>query len=87
MATNETDSAQAYEDLVHYIVGTLLEPGIEYKVETESTDSQLKVKILVPAKHRGKVIGRGGRFARAMRSVVSAAQIGTPRNVSVDIVD
>lgn len=87
MAATDKDSADAYRELVRYVVGSLLGDDVDFNVEAEDSGSQLEIKIFTPDDVRGRVIGRGGRIARAMRSMVTAADIGTGIQVSVDIVD
>ncbi len=87
MAASDNDVAEAYRDLVDYVVGSLLDEGTEYRVEAEESGSKLDIKIFTPDDVRGRVIGRGGRIARAMRSMVAAADIAADLQIGVDIVD
>ena len=87
MAAKTNDTAEAYRELGRYVVGSLLGDDIDYNVEAEESGSQLEIKIFTPDDVRGRVIGRGGRIARAMRSMVTAADIATDKRISVDIVD
>lgn len=87
MAANDNDTAESYRDLVDYVVGSLLDEGTDFRVEAEDGGSQIDVKIFTPDDVRGRVIGRGGRIARAMRSMVAAADIAPDVQVTVDIVD
>ena len=88
MAAEVSEIGQGYLDLMTFVVGSLIDPGTEFNVEVEEDDDHVRVNVLVPGEVRGQVIGRGGRIARAMRSMVSAADIG-PANLklTVDIVD
>ena len=88
MATELTEAAQSYLDLMHWVIGSLIDPGTEYRIEVDEDDEHMRLNVLVPAPVRGQVIGRGGRIARALRSMVSAADIETDnKKLSVDIVD
>ncbi|QDG49985.1 KH domain-containing protein [Persicimonas caeni] len=87
MAATDKDTAEAYRELVRYVVESLLGDDVDFNVEADEGDSQLDIKIFTPDDVRGRVIGRGGRIARAMRSMVTAADIGTGKQVTVDIVD
>ena len=87
MAATDNNTAEAYRELVRYVVESLLGEDIDFNVEAEEGGSQLEIKIFTPDDVRGRVIGRGGRIARAMRSMVTAADIGTGKQVTVDIVD
>jgi predicted RNA-binding protein YlqC (UPF0109 family) len=87
MAANENEPADAYCELVRYVVASLLDEKTDFRVETQESGSQLEVQIYTPDDVRGRVIGRGGRIARAMRSMVAAADIAVDKHINVDIVD
>jgi uncharacterized protein len=87
MAADDNKTATAYGELVDFVVGSLLDDGTDYRVEAEESGAQLQIRIITPDEVRGRVIGRGGRIARAMRSMVAAADIAVDKKVSVDIVD
>jgi hypothetical protein len=88
MSEEVSEIGQNYLELMKFVVGSLIDPGTEFNVEVEEDDDHVRLNVLVPGSVRGQVIGRGGRIARAMRSMVSAADIG-PANLklTVDIVD
>ena len=57
-------------------------------VETfEEEDGTVVLELAVADDDYGKVIGRGGRTANALRTVVKAAAVRERRRVLVDIVD
>ena len=57
-------------------------------VVTEKREGRtLKIKLHVAPSDMGKVIGRQGRIAKAIRSVVKAAASGKDYRVDVDIDD
>ena len=64
-------------DLIKYIVGQFAEDKehVEYKVE--ETDEAINVTVLLSDSDMGKVIGRPGKIAKALRTLVRAA---TPRD-------
>ena len=53
----------------------------------EEDDGTVVLELCVGADDYGRVIGRGGRTAHALRTVVKAAAAGEDRHVLVDIVD
>ncbi len=60
------------------------------KVEVEQFDEEdgtVVLELAVADDDYGKVIGRGGRTANALRTVVKAAAVREQRRVLVDIVD
>ena len=64
-------------DLIKYIVNQFAEDkeNVEYLVEEK--ERVIEVTITLPASDMGKVIGKQGKIAKAMRTIVRAA---TPRN-------
>ena len=55
--------------------------------EFDDEDGTLVLELSVGDEDYGKVIGRGGRTAKALRTVVKAAAVKADRRVLVDIVD
>ena len=55
--------------------------------EFDDEDGTLVLELSVGDDDYGKVIGRGGRTAKALRTVVKAAAVKADRRVLVDIVD
>ena len=64
-------------DLIKYIVGQFAEDkeNVEYKVEEK--DRVIEVTVILSASDMGKVIGKQGKIAKAMRTIVRSA---TPAN-------
>ena len=75
------------KELVEVIAKSLVENPDEVVVtETEKEDAVI-VELKVGPADMGKVIGRQGRIAKAIRSVVKAAAAKEDRKVIVDIAD
>ena len=75
------------KDLLLYIARSLVEHPDQVTV-TESGDSDdLPLERRVAPEDRGKVIGRQGRLAQEIRTVVRSYAQRTGVKVSVDIVD
>ena len=73
------------KELVEVIAKSLVEHPEEVVVtETEEDDSVL-VELRVAPSDMGKVIGRQGRIAKALRTVVKAASSKSDKMVVVDI--
>jgi predicted RNA-binding protein YlqC (UPF0109 family) len=76
------------KDLLTYLVSSLVERPEEVRIEEfEEGDGTLVLELSVAQDDYGKVIGRGGRTAQALRTVVKAAAVKDNRRVLVDIVD
>lgn len=75
-------------ELLEYLTRQLVERPDEVHVEEiEEHDGTIVLELSVAEDDYGKVIGRGGRTAAALRAVVKAAATGQHRRVLVDIVD
>lgn len=73
------------KDLVEVIAKALVENPDEVVVtETEEEDT-IYVELKVGSSDMGKVIGKQGRIAKAIRTVVKAASSKTDKKVVVDI--
>jgi uncharacterized protein len=75
-------------DLLEYLARAIVDEPDSVKVEElEEDDGTLVLELSVGEDDYGKVIGRGGRTAQALRTVVKAAAVRENRRVLVDIVD
>lgn len=63
-------------DLIKYIVNTFAEKKDEVEYKVEEKDDAIEVTVLLADSDMGKVIGRQGKIAKAMRTLVKSA---TPR--------
>ena len=76
------------KELLEYIARGLVENPDEVRVnEVQETDGTIVLELSVAQGDYGNVIGRGGRTASALRTVVKAAAVKEKRRVFVDIVD
>jgi predicted RNA-binding protein YlqC (UPF0109 family) len=75
-------------ELLEYLARGLVEHPDEVRVrEAKEDDDSLVLELSVADDDYGSVIGRGGRTAQALRTVVKAAAAKSGRRVFVDIVD
>ena len=61
------------EDLVKYIVENLVENKDSIELKSEETERTCVLTILVNKEDIGKVIGRDGKIARSIRTIVKSA--------------
>jgi uncharacterized protein len=74
--------------LLEYLARSLVDDPEAVEVESfEEDDGTVVLELAVGEDDYGQVIGRGGRTANAIRSVVKAAAVREDRKVLVDIVD
>ena len=75
-------------ELLVYLAKALVDQPDKVEVEQfEEDDGTLVLELSVAADDYGQVIGRGGRTAQALRTVVKAAAVKDNRRVLVDIVE
>lgn len=75
-------------DLLDFITRSLVEHPDQVKVtEVEEIDGEVVLEVEVADDDLGRVIGRGGRVANALRSVMKAAAAREDKRVVVDILD
>ncbi len=73
-------------ELVKYIAVSLVDKPDEVKVEVKEGDSTTVIELTVAPEDMGKVIGKQGRIAKAIRTVVKAASVKEKRRYIVEIV-
>ena len=76
------------EDLLVYLARQLVDEPDDVRVERhEGSSGELVLELHVAADDVGKVIGKQGRIARALRTVVKAAAVQSGRRVHVEVAD
>ena len=76
------------DELVAELARRLVDEPSEVRVEQyEEDDGTLVLELIVAESDVGKVIGRQGRLARALRTIVRAGGIASGRRMALEIVD
>jgi uncharacterized protein len=76
------------QELLVYLAKALVDEPDKVQVDAfDEDDGTLVLELSVGDDDYGKVIGRGGRTAQALRTVVKAAAVKDNRRVLVDIVE
>ena len=74
-------------ELLEFLVRSLVEDPGAVVVEEMEEDGDLVYEITVAEGDLGRVIGKGGRVANAIRTIAKAAAVRLDRRVIVDILD
>jgi uncharacterized protein len=74
------------KELVEFIARELVDHPEEVRVREVIQDSTIVYELSVHPTDMGKVIGKQGRIAKAMRTVVSAAALQENKRVTIEIV-
>lgn len=73
-------------DLVLFIARSLVEKPDQVNVKEVEEDDRITIELRVDPDDMGKVIGRQGRIAKAIRTVVKAASARSAKPVYVEII-
>ena len=74
------------EALVEYIVKALVNDVDQVNVTRVERDDATVIEVRVAKDDMGKIIGRQGRIARAIRTVVKSASAASGQKVTVEII-
>jgi uncharacterized protein len=74
-------------ELIEFLVKALVEDPSAVVVEELEEDGDLIYEVTVAEGDLGRVIGKGGRVANAIRTIAKAAAVRIDRRVIVDILD
>jgi predicted RNA-binding protein YlqC (UPF0109 family) len=75
------------EDLLLFLARSLVDEPEKVEVEGIETDSRVDLTLRVAPEDVGKVIGRGGRIVKAIRTVMKAASVKANKRVNVEVAD
>jgi uncharacterized protein len=74
------------KELVEYIAKSIVSIPNEVKVTEETEESRLVIKLEVAADDKGRVIGKQGRVAEAMRTLLRVAATKEGIRVRLEII-
>jgi len=74
-------------EMVEYIVKQIVDNPEEVKVQEIKGDKVILLEISVAKEDMGKVIGKGGRMATALRTLVGAAAAKLKKRATVEILE
>ena len=73
------------DKLVEFIAKSLVDHPENVRVTKREEDDSVVIELSVDPEDTGKVIGKQGRIAKAIRAIVKAASINDEKKVVVDI--
>jgi uncharacterized protein len=74
-------------DLIEYIAKSLVDDPAAVQVAVVEQDKSTVLELRVAADDIGKVIGKHGRIAKAMRTILSASSGAADKRVVLEILD
>lgn len=75
------------KELVDYVARALVDDPDQVEVSMIEGEKSTILELRVSADDIGKVIGKHGRIAKAMRTILSAASTKTGKRVVLEILD
>ena len=75
------------KDLLEYLAKSLVDHPEDVQVQETETDTTVVLELTVAKDDIGKVIGKQGRIARALRTIVKASAVKNGKRAIVEIVD
>ncbi|HOA07110.1 MAG TPA: KH domain-containing protein [Spirochaetota bacterium] len=75
------------KEVVEYIVKSLVDRPDQVELREIEGDKSTILELRVPKDDMGKVIGKHGRIARAIRTVMTAASVKSGKRVVLEILD
>ena len=75
------------KDLVEYIAKKLVEHPDDVQVTLEESDNKQEYKLRVHEEDMGRVIGKSGRTAKAIRTLLSSAAAKANVRATLEIVE
>ena len=74
-------------DLVEFLARSLVEDPDAVEVTEATEDGDLVIEVTVGGDDLGRLIGKGGRVANAIRTIAKAAATGSDRRVLVEFIE
>jgi predicted RNA-binding protein YlqC (UPF0109 family) len=75
------------KDLLEYLAKALVDDPDSVHVDAVETETTVVLELTVAKEDVGKVIGKQGRIARALRTIVKASAVRDGKRAIVEIVD
>jgi uncharacterized protein len=75
------------KELIEFIATKLVDHPEEITVTLQEDEESIAIELRVAQEDLGKVIGKQGRTARAMRAVLSASLTGENKRTRLEIVE
>lgn len=75
------------KELIEFVAGKLVDHPDQIVVTLHEEDENLTIELRVAQEDLGKVIGKQGRTARAMRAVLAASLAGDGKRTRLEIIE
>jgi uncharacterized protein len=77
----------ALKELIEYIARSLVDDPTAVQVRQERGGGKLRLELHVAKEDMGRVIGKGGRVANAMRVLLRVAAAREGKTITMDVIE
>jgi uncharacterized protein len=74
MAQNRNNTDQDLAGLIEYVAKSLVDDPTQVKVKERNSNNATVIELRVASPDTGRIIGKGGRVANALRSLLRVAE-------------
>ena len=75
------------KDLVEFVAKELVDDPSQVQVKVTESSSNINLELIVAPGDMGRVIGKGGRVANALRTLVRVAAVRQGKRATLEVVD
>lgn len=75
------------KDLIEFIATSLVDDPTQVRITQSARGHNITLRLQVAKEDMGRVIGRNGRVANAMRTLLNVAAAREGKQASLDVVD
>jgi len=75
------------KELIEFVASKLVDHPDRIEVNLHEEDENVTIELRVAQEDLGKVIGKQGRTARAMRAVLAASLVGDGKRTRLEIIE
>ncbi|MDR3130849.1 MAG: KH domain-containing protein [Treponema sp.] len=75
------------KDLIEYIAKSIVDNPSAVSVSVEEKETVTLLELKAAPEDTGKLIGKGGRIAKALRTVLQAAAVKSGKHPVLEIID
>lgn len=75
------------KELIEFIARSLVDDPTQVKINQGQRGNEINFRLQVAKEDMGRVIGKGGRVANAMRILLNVAAVRSGKQASLDVED
>ncbi len=73
-------------ELIKLIVNNIVDESVPIEIESNKENGNEEITVLVPEAYMGKIIGKNGRIAKAIRLIANANKNKDTKKIYVNII-